>query len=88
LISAIEGFIYPNPTGNENMRLRIQAMNNDAPIEVQIMSISGQLHYSQQFEGAFYIDEKIVLQRALPPGVYLLNIKQGENLTRDKLIIK
>jgi hypothetical protein len=88
LLSSMDGFIYPNPTGNDNMRLRVQTMNNQTPIEVEIISISGQLYYAQQFEGAFFTDEKVVLKRPLTPGVYLLNIKQGKNLTQDKLVIE
>jgi hypothetical protein len=88
LIIGLVGFIYPNPASADNIMLRVESGDNQTPLVVEVIGLEGKSYYRAQFAGALYIDQKIIIERPLTPGLYFVNLIQGENIKKVKLLIK
>ncbi len=84
----IESKIYPNPTTPDNLNLSVSSGDNHTPMIVRIVNLSGQVFYTKQFEGEVNFDDKIIPARTMKSGLYFLIVKQGDNISRKKIVIR
>ncbi len=84
---SFEAVIYPNPGTIENLRISIKSVDAHTPINVSITDLSGKVYYSEVFNGGIGTDEKLDLDESITPGLYFLEISQGLNIKREKLVI-
>jgi len=82
--------VYPNPSSNGEFTINFESnFNNvDNNVNVDVFDVQGRLVYNNSFVNTSSIfKEKIVLNNA-QPGVYMVNISEGNRTTSHKLIIK
>jgi len=77
--------ISPNPT---NGVISIQMNGITGKVSIRVISLEGQLIYSEEIENSMDIFNKRLDLSALPKGVYMLNIKNNENTINKKLILQ
>ena len=80
--------IYPNPGRLENLRINLTTVDAHTPIEVSIVDLSGKRHLSRTFSRSSVSQGLSSANDNLSPGLYFVEIKQGRNLIREKLIIE
>ena len=86
---SFEAVIYPNPGRLENLRISVTTGDLHSPINVSIVDLSGKVYYNEKFSGqGISIDEKLSIEGDINPGLYYLEISQGSNVTREKLVIR
>ena len=78
----IEALVYPNPN-NGDFTLRIK-LDNEAPIQVDVFNLMGQLIHTDSFV-AKSIDKPYTLNKILP-GMYLVRVKAGRDQQTVKFI--
>ncbi len=76
-ISDVEYTIFPNPATSENLNLRLRYVEDQNPIHLQIMDVSGRIFHYQQLS-ARNGDHKLDVAGSLPKGVYFLNMVQND----------
>jgi hypothetical protein len=77
--------VSPNPTSGE---LRVRFKGEAVPTTLRILSLSGQELLNRQlpgFEG--HADETLDLSN-LPKGTVLLEVRQGERVYVEKVVVK
>ena len=84
----IEAIIYPNPGSAANLRLKLSSGDDHTNVEVRIVDVSGKVYFKKSFNGDLNVDEKLQVGDKMVKGVYFVEIIQGENVKRQKLIIK
>ncbi len=84
----IESIIYPNPGISTNLKLRLSSGDNHTPVSVRIVDLTGQVYFQRVFDGSLSIDEKLEVGSKITSGIYFVEITQGDNLQRQKLVLK
>lgn len=80
-----ELFVYPNPT---NGIISVDLLlDKPETILIEIMDISGQLVYSQQFSGSDFYSKKIDMS-GKAKGLYLVNVITEQNISTRKIILE
>ncbi len=80
---AIRNFnFYPNPLNTNELTLELK---NDSPTLIRLFNLQGKAIYQKHVNG-----QKLVINRTVfkANGVYLLEVNEGENVTRQKIIVQ
>ncbi|HEX6333957.1 MAG TPA: CHRD domain-containing protein [Flavisolibacter sp.] len=74
--------VYPNPSG-EQFQLLVQASNTLQPVQMRLFDVTGRqvAHKNQVQPGV-----TVTFGQQLQAGIYLLEIRQGEIITRQQVI--
>ncbi|MEO9868896.1 MAG: T9SS type A sorting domain-containing protein, partial [Ekhidna sp.] len=80
--------IYPNPATNENLHLRIQTGDDHTPINIRVFDLKGKVHYSRTMNSSLNMDEQILPDERMIPGVYFMVIQQGDDTKKKKIVIR
>lgn len=86
LSSAIDMSVYPNPS-NGIVQLTLDSSNNEK-VELTISDLSGTVLKTRtlnSFEGTF---NQTVDLAEYPNGAYILTVKQGEEIAKEKIILR
>ncbi|MEM6734950.1 MAG: T9SS type A sorting domain-containing protein [Bacteroidota bacterium] len=84
----IDVIIYPNPGSAAKLYVKILSGDDHTPINVSISNLTGKIFYQRVLSGGLNIDEALEMGKQMTPGVYLVEISQGANTGREKLVIK
>ena len=85
----MEVTLFPNPTSQENIQLRVITQNKQNTIHISMVDISGNTFYNKtHWATDFAQDKRIAIPSKLKNGIYVLIIKQNEEIFRAKLIIR
>lgn len=80
--------IFPNPTSQDNINLRIITQNKENTIHISMVNISGENFYDKtHWASDFSQDNNIAIPGRLKSGIYILIVKQHDQVHRTKLII-
>jgi hypothetical protein len=84
-LSGVEFNIYPNPTSGE-FNISINGVE-DNQINITVLDLSGRVVFNDSFNITNQqLNEKIVLNSL--PGIYLVNVTNGNQTVQKKLLIK
>ncbi len=84
----IEVSIYPNPTSDDNINIRLLTPNRRNKVKLKMVDISGKLYLDQTVEAEkFSQDIKVIPDRALNSGIYILEVTQDQMTSKHKIII-
>jgi len=78
--------IYPNPA-KQNVRISFNAKNLQQPVQIGLFDLSGKQILNKTYEPAAQFNQNINIEK-IAKGIYFIKIKNGENNTAQKLIIK
>lgn len=84
----IDVIVYPNPGSVEKLRIRLSSDDDHTLINMSISDLSGKVYYKRSFKGRLNIDQPLEVGTPMTPGVYLVEVSQGANLKREKLVVK
>jgi hypothetical protein len=78
--------VYPNPNNGKFTVAVEKGPNAQKEFKIELVNLIGQTVYSKKSE---FTDgkEEIELNDAFAQGIYILSVKQGENVTTKKLLI-
>ncbi len=82
-VSEIKFVLFPNPTYDEFFVGNIDKSNEE--VKVKLFDMTGKLIMSDTRENT---SKKAFSTKGLQKGVYMVNIKQGEKVQTEKLIVK
>lgn len=82
-VSEIKFVLFPNPTYDEFFVGNIDKSNEE--VKVKLFDMTGKLIMSDTRENT---SKKAFSTKGLQKGVYMVNIKQGEKIQTEKLIVK
>ena len=82
-VSEIKFVLFPNPTYDEFFVGNIDKSNEE--VKVKLFDMTGKLIMSDTREST---SKKAFSTKGLQKGVYMVNIKQGEKVQTEKLIVK
>ena len=85
----MEVILFPNPTSQHNIKLRVITQNKENTIHISMVNISGESFYDKtHWAGDFSQDKKITVPGRINNGIYILTIKQNDEIFRAKVIIR
>lgn len=85
----MKAVVFPNPTSQHNINLRVITQNKQNTIHVSMVSISGERFYAKtHWASDFSQDKKISIPGRLNNGIYILTIKQNDEMFRVKVIVR
>jgi predicted esterase len=79
--------VYPNPTTAENIHISIQTVL-DHSIIIQLIDPIGKSLFRQTVDGRSDSDIEVAPQGSLTPGIYFIEVIQGDIAVRQRVIIK
>ncbi len=87
--SPLELSVYPNPmSASEQMSVQV-AGHNDDPVHVSVIDMMGKPFYEQTYTATEVSSGIQILPTSqLLKGMYIVTVKQGDRVTRERLIIK
>ncbi len=89
LRDGIEVTIFPNPTEGGNINLRILSGDENSPIDIRVMDLSGALYFHEQIKlTSLNMGYSITSLNMLPSGLYLIMVEQGGNITTQRVSIR
>ncbi len=77
--------IYPNPGRLENLRINLSSIDRHTPVEVSILDVSGKLYFQKILSNG--ANGQLLGAESLVPGVYFVDVKQGNSFVRRKLVV-
>lgn len=80
--------VYPNPSRDQNFKIRILSGDIHTPISIKIVDLTGQIFFRSEISGAANFDGKIDPERDMMEGIYFLIVKQGNSVSKRRIIIK
>ncbi len=84
----IEVSIYPNPTSEDDINVRLLSPNRRNKVKLKMVDISGKIYLEQTVEAEkFSQDLKLIPDRKLTSGIYILEIQQDQMVSKHKIII-
>lgn len=86
--ASMEITVYPNPATVDNLRLRISSGDSHTPINVRLIDQTGKTHYQRTLNSSLDFDEKVDPDLNMVPGIYYMIVTQGDQIQRQKIIIK
>lgn len=81
-------YVFPNPSSSDNINIRVDS-GIDAPVNVKLIDMVGRAHYDNTFtreeaaQGA-----KVQPNAVLINGIYVLMVRQGNKLIKEKIVVK
>lgn len=80
--------VYPNPSNGEfTISFESNLNSNDSTVKVDVYDVQGRLVYDNNFENSSSIFKETISLDNAKPGIYLVNISEGNRTTSHKLII-
>jgi len=80
--------VYPNPSTQNNINVKLQTVIND-PVSVQLLDPMGRSLSAETFEpGQLSEGVRIASPGILAPGIYIVRIRQRNLTARQRVIIK
>jgi hypothetical protein len=81
--------VYPNPsTSSDNLSMQVVA-KEEAPIHVSIVDMMGKPFYEATMESSAVSNGmQLVPTERMLKGIYVITVKQGNKVTRERVIIK
>ncbi len=76
--------VYPNPVAGNRLHVSFNNVEGETGY-VTLTSLHGQVVVTQTIEAN---EQLLVLPSGITPGMYLINLKVGENTTTQRIIIK
>ncbi|MEO9966787.1 MAG: DUF2341 domain-containing protein [Reichenbachiella sp.] len=87
--TGLELILYPNPTEEYNINVRISSGDENSPIALTVYDTMGQLVHSERLEANLgNTSHHIRANGRLDKGVYHVIIQQGNNQETQRLIVK
>ncbi|MEQ9404511.1 MAG: T9SS type A sorting domain-containing protein [Cyclobacteriaceae bacterium] len=80
--------IYPNPATEYNLNISISTGDNHTPMHLKIIDLTGQVYFEKEIIPSLKFDGKIAPDKKMVSGVYFVQVAQGENVSRSKIIIR
>ncbi len=81
--------LFPNPATNDNINIRLMSMDADSEVTVTIMDMMGRVVLEEVFDAVTLMEgQRIKPTHGLGVGTYIVNIKQGSQVVRQRLIIQ
>ena len=87
-VSDLQVAIYPNPTDQYNLNVRISSSDSHALVDIKMTDISGRIFYLESMPGSSIIDKKIKPLNNMDAGIYFITVKQSGNVFKHKIVIK
>ncbi len=87
VMSGVEMTIYPNPTRADQLYVSIFSGDDHTPIFMEIVDLGGKVFHREEINPSFSILRKVNVKSRMKPGVYFINLKQGDSTSQQKLII-
>ncbi len=80
--------IYPNPTSENNINIRLISTNDRNDVKIRMVDLAGKVVVDKTMaHEKFVTDQKIIADQNLKSGIYILEVKQGENVSKHKVIL-
>lgn len=81
--------LSPNPSAGGPLKIAFGNFNDGHDVDVQVISLLGQVLHSQRIECGKGCDEGVIqMKQTIPPGVYIVNGKAGEKVFSKRLIVQ
>ena len=87
-MSGVEAIVYPNPVTGKVFNVAISTGDNHTPVLVELIDISGQTYFSENVEPGLKMNVEVNTSERLASGIYFLQINQGDNHSKVKVIVK
>lgn len=85
----IDVVVYPNPTLGESLNVQINSGDENSPINISIVDLTGHVIVNEWKEAALgYQTFTIHFNQKLNAGIYLVQITQGANKLTRQLMVK
>jgi hypothetical protein len=80
--------IFPNPSTQDNINVKLQSVQN-TPVQIQMIDMVGRT-FASQIVDLLQAAEGVKLTPVehLRPGVYIISVKQGETTARQRVVIR
>ena len=90
LYEKIDVRVYPNPVAGETLNIVINndALPEEATREILIRQLTGVAVYSEKVTCTETCSAEVDVRKNLPPGVYILQVRVGEQMFTEKLLVK
>ncbi len=83
----LEVLIYPNPASSENVNLRVRTTDEENQMHVTVYDLMGNRFYQQTFDVFGLFDQNLGREMHLESGIFILEVRQGNNVRKEKLLI-
>ena len=84
----MEVSIYPNPTNQHNINIRMVSPNKRNRVKLRLTDLSGKLYLDETIDAEKFVqDQKIILDHNITSGIYILEVKQDQTTSKHKIII-
>ncbi|WP_436517159.1 choice-of-anchor D domain-containing protein [Ekhidna sp. To15] len=80
--------VYPNPTTSKAMNIRIISGDDHTPLEFKLVNLDGKVILEKEIDGSLLLDQKLMENYNLKPGIYIATFKQGNIISTKRLVIK
>ncbi len=81
--------IYPNPTEPTNINLELKTGNEINPIFINIYDNAGRIYFNSHYMPEQLTSSmQLTIDKSMPSGLYYVEVRQGNEIDRHKLIIK
>ena len=86
----VEVRVYPNPVDGETLNIVIHndALPDNATREITIRQLTGLSVYTEKVICDETCNSAVDVRKNLPPGVYILQVRVGEQTFTEKLLVK
>ena len=80
--------VYPNPTSEENINIRLTTTNKRNKVKLLLMDLSGKVFLNKLVDvKEFAKDYKVIPYEKMHKGIYLLKVDQNNVVSKHKIII-
>ncbi|WP_299114250.1 S8 family serine peptidase [uncultured Winogradskyella sp.] len=81
--------VYPNPSNGEfTISFQSNLNSNNNNVKVDVYDVQGRLVYDNTFTNSSSVFKETIALNNAKPGIYMVNISEGNRTTTHKLIIK
>ncbi len=89
LKSGIDVIIKPNPTAADNISFEIFTGDENSPILMKFINISGKVVFSKQYDpDRLKVEDQVKSDQLIKSGLYFITVVQGENTNNLKVVIE
>ena len=81
-----EAALYPNPSNGELLNINLTGVESEE-VFIRVMDNTGKLVYNNRYTVQGSLNTVVVFEKALTPGLYLVQFVAGENVFTEKLIV-
>lgn len=79
--------IYPNPSFNGEITLKMQNELNDNPVLITIYNLYGVKVYCKEYKPKQPISQSKINLRGFSSGIYLINVSAGDMIHNTKIVL-